>query len=96
MTLKETKDKVSQSLGYEDWKELVKDQSNFTDAGFDLIVTNVAKAHASNKTEDALKLGAEKATIYYYSAHGYDCAKVSEESILSLLPELLETINKEI
>lgn len=91
MTLTETKNKVAQDLGYDDWKELVKDQSTFGDAWFDLIVTNVAELHAIEKVKDALSLAESRFEIWS------ECvAYIDSESVKTLETELIENIKKRI
>lgn len=96
MNLIETKNKVSQSLGYEDWKELLKDQSSFTEHAFDLIVNNVSALRSAEKIKEALELAAERAELTDNGSSNYDAMSIDKQSILSLLPELLENLKKEI
>lgn len=93
MNLTETKNKVAQDLGYEDWKELVKDQSNFGDAWFDLIVTNVAELHAPEKVKEALKLAAERVNYPYRDEYGCMCNVPA--IVMGLETELIENIKNE-
>lgn len=95
MNLQQCRDKVSQSLGYEDWKELRADQSNLSDAGFDLIVTNVSKMYAEEKVKEALKLSAEEAVS---NMQGCDYSQRNEckKNVLSLEEELINKMKKEI
>lgn len=94
LTLPECRDKVAQSLGYSNWRDLLADQSNLSDAAFDLIVNNVAKLNAEEKVKEALQLAAERAITK--QSDDFGLYWVDKSSILSLSEELIKKIKKEI
>lgn len=98
MTLQECKDQIARQKGFSNWQDLVKHQfEHLISRDYDEAV----RLYTQEKVKQALELAAGKATAHtesrFESVHYCECCPVVDKSsILSLLPELVNQINKEI
>lgn len=91
LTLQQCKDQVARSKGFSDWNDLLKFQfTHLIDRDRD----EASVKFASEKIKEALELAAARATTK--QSDDFGLYWVDKSSILNLLPELIENLNKEI